>query len=314
MQVDNSLSPSAGGQLAVEVKQLTRSYGTRRAVENLCFDVPVGALCGLVGPNGSGKTTTLRLLLGLIRPDQGSARVLGRSIREPVTYLGRVGALIESPALYPGLSGRDNLRHFAKLGRLPESRVEEVLHFVGLQGRASDRVQGYSLGMKQRLGLALALLPNPELLILDEPTNGLDPAGILEVRALLRSLTARGVTVFVSSHLLGEIEQICDHMVLLKNGKVLFSGPLQDLQSLTQARLLLQPEHTHDLTFLNEVVTQLGYPAEIRGDRLVVTADRWQGARINRAAAAVGIVLNALEIQQRSLEESFFQLVKESHL
>lgn len=298
-------------QSAIQVHTLTHNFGDIKALDRISFDVPSGSLCGLIGPNGSGKTTTLRILLGLIRPDQCKAEILGNSIYSPQSYLKFVGALIESPALYPTLSARDNLKFFAKLGKLPEHRIDWVLNFVGLSSRSEEKVKNYSLGMKQRLGLALALLPKPELLILDEPTNGLDPAGILEIRELLRKLTKQGVTVFVSSHLLSEVEQICDYMVLLKAGQVIFSGAMTELQMRIQSCLTLEPEHPSDIPLLCEMITQLGYKVEKRHERVVVYADRTQGAKINKAAASVGISLNAIEVKKQSLEESFFQMLTE---
>jgi len=190
---------------ALSVDGLTRRFGDLVAVNDLTFDVPTGGVVGFVGPNGSGKSTTIRMLLGLITPSGGTGTVLGEPIEHPERFAGRVGALIESPAFVGGLSGRDNLRSLAALRGLPRVRVDEVLELVGLAGREGDKASTYSLGMKQRLGLAAALLPDPELLVLDEPTNGLDPAGIVEIRELLKSWASGGRTVVVSSHLLGEI-------------------------------------------------------------------------------------------------------------
>ncbi len=178
-----------------------------------------GSVCGFVGPNGAGKTTTIRMLLGLVRPTAGNGTILGGSLTEPATYLHKVGALIESPAFYPQLSGRENLKVLARLGRLPLGAVEPVLERSGLLARAGDRYRSYSLGMKQRLGIAAAMLAGPELLILDEPTNGLDPAGIVEMRSLIRSFAEDGITVLVSSHLISEIEQICDYVIMIRAGR-----------------------------------------------------------------------------------------------
>ena len=196
--------------LAIEVSGLTKQYDNLIAVKRATFSVPRGAICGFVGPNGAGKTTTIRMLLGLIAPTSGSANVLGHSITHPEKYLSFVGALIEGPAFYPALTGAENLRVLATLGGFPIHRVEELIIQVGLEGRGNDKYKTYSLGMKQRLGIAAALLPNPALLILDEPTNGLDPEGIQEVRDLLKKLASEGTTVFVSSHLLSEIEIISE--------------------------------------------------------------------------------------------------------
>jgi ABC-2 type transport system ATP-binding protein len=210
---------------AIETSRLSKRFGRRIAVEELTITIPSGTIAGLIGANGSGKTTTIRLLLGLVRPDSGSAAILGQPLTRPLGYLPRVGALIEAPAFYPGLSGRANLEVLARLGGYPDARVGEVLDLVDLAERARDRVSTYSLGMKQRLGVAIALLPDPELLILDEPANGLDPLGIIATRDLLRRLREQGKTVFLSSHLLGELEKVADYLVMLNQGKAVFQGP-----------------------------------------------------------------------------------------
>ncbi len=207
-----------GAPLALATNGLTKRFGDRTVVDRVDLAIPAGSVCGFVGPNGAGKTTTIRMLLGLIRPTAGGGSILGGSLAEPATYLRKVGALIEAPAFYPQLSGRDNLRALARLGRLKLSAIEPVLARVGLSDRAGDKYRSYSLGMKQRLGIAAALLPEPELLILDEPTNGLDPAGIVEMRGLIRSFADDGMTVLVSSHLIAEIEQVCDYVVMIRAG------------------------------------------------------------------------------------------------
>jgi ABC-2 type transport system ATP-binding protein len=214
---------------ALETHGLSKRFGKRPAVDGLTMSVPAGSIAGFIGPNGAGKTTTLRLLLGLVHPDAGSATVLGSPLTEPDRYLPRVGALVEAPAFYPSLSGRTNLDVLARLGGYPRSRVGEVLETVGLSDRARDRVGAYSLGMKQRLGVAMALLPDPDLLVLDEPANGLDPLGIIEMRGLLRRLRGAGKTILLSSHLLGELEQVADWLVMLHEGKALFCGSAKDL-------------------------------------------------------------------------------------
>jgi len=203
---------------AIRTRNLTKTYGTRNAVDGVSMEIPAGVVAGFVGPNGAGKTTTIRMLLALIRPTAGSVEVLGTPATRPADYLPRVGALIEGPAFYPGLSARRNLGGFSS------ARVGPLLAQVGLEGREGDAVKTYSLGMKQRLGIAAALLPNPALLILDEPTNGLDPAGILEIRHLIGQLKEQGVTILISSHLLAEVEQIADWIVLVNKGRVVYQG------------------------------------------------------------------------------------------
>jgi ABC-2 type transport system ATP-binding protein len=215
----------------LETDRLTKTYGSADAVRDLTFSLPAGRVVGLLGPNGAGKTTLLRMLLGLARPTSGAARVLGEPIERPERYLPRVGAALDGPAFHPGLTGRRALRSLATLGGLDEARVDETLRLVGLDAaRADQRLGGYSLGMRQRLALAAALLPDPELLVLDEPTNGLDPVGIHELRALLRDLARReGRSILVSTHLVHEVELACDHVVVLRAGRLAFAGEPADL-------------------------------------------------------------------------------------
>src|SRR5919202_4006531 len=216
-------------EAAIEVDGLTKRYGRIVAVDGLTFRVPRGGVVGFVGPNGAGKTTAIRMLMGLVRPTSGTALALGKPVSHPETYLPRVGALIESPAFYPSLSGRRNLHALAILGRHDRGAIDGLLDLVGLQGRGDDAYGQYSLGMKQRLGLAAALVPDPELLILDEPTNGLDPAGIREIRTLLRQIGDSGKTVFVSSHLLAEVERMCDRLLILRKGCLVFAGTVDEI-------------------------------------------------------------------------------------
>ena len=210
---------------------LSKSYGRRLAVDRLDLEVDRAELFGFLGPNGAGKTTTIRMALGLIAPSGGSVQILGREVRSHrAQVLPRVGALVESPALYSYLSGRDNLRAFGDLlGGVSSGRIDEVLEIVSLKGRERDRVRTYSMGMKQRLGLAVALLNDPDLLILDEPANGLDPAGIVEMRDLLRGLAAAGKTVFIFSHVLSEVQQICTRVAIINHGKLVRVAPVAEL-------------------------------------------------------------------------------------
>ena len=228
-RTEQSASFSPNGTLAIETRGLSKHFGKRKAVDGLTISIPAGVIAGFVGPNGAGKTTTIRLLLGLVRPNAGSATILGQPLTHPRSYLPRVGALIEAPAFYPSLSGRTNLEVLARLVGHSHSRVSQLLEMVELSDRAKDPVRKYSQGMKQRLGVAMALLPDPDLLILDEPANGLDPLGIIQMRDLLRRLREQGKTIFLSSHLLGELEQVTDWLVMLNQGKALFSGPARDL-------------------------------------------------------------------------------------
>jgi len=210
---------------------LSKAYGRRTAVDRLDLEVERGELFGFLGPNGAGKTTTIRMALGLVAPTAGSVEILGREVRaNRSSVLPHVGALVESPALYGYLSGLDNLRAFGDvLGGVPRKRIDEVLEIVSLKGRERDRVRTYSMGMKQRLGLAVALLHDPDLLILDEPANGLDPAGIVEMRDLLRGLATAGKTVFISSHVLSEVQQICTRVAIINHGRLVRVAPVAEL-------------------------------------------------------------------------------------
>jgi ABC-2 type transport system ATP-binding protein len=272
--------------------------------------VPPGTVVGFVGPNGAGKTTTIRMLLGLVAPTGGTASVLGMPLGRGAGYLPRVGALIEAPAFYPTLSGRRNLQVLATLGGFPNARVDAALERVGLASRAGDRVGGYSLGMKQRLGIAAALLGEPDLLVLDEPANGLDPAGILEIRALLRSLAYGGSTVFVSSHLLAEIEQLADRLVLIKDGRLLFEGLLEELLARQRGTLVLAPERAEDLNGLARVVAACGYQVTVGPRRLRVDAPAAAAAALNRSAMAAGITLAELSMPKPTLEATFMTLTE----
>ncbi len=220
-----------GAQPALRAVALSKAYGKRLAVDHLDLQVDRGELFGFLGPNGAGKTTTIRMALGLIAPTNGSMEILGLEVRHNRSkVLPRVGALVESPALYSYLSGRNNLRAFGDLlGGVPAKRIDEVLEIVSLTGRDKDKVKTYSMGMKQRLGLAVALLNDPDLLILDEPANGLDPAGIVEMRDLLRALSAEGKTVFISSHVLSEVQQICTRVAIINHGKLIRLAPVTEL-------------------------------------------------------------------------------------
>jgi ABC-2 type transport system ATP-binding protein len=293
---------------AISVSNLSKRYGDVLAVNNASFEVPLGTICGFVGPNGSGKTTTIRMLLGLIKPSSGTGSIIGNSIGHPEKYLKEVGAMIEGPAFYPALSGLENLKVLAKLGGIPLERCQELLNLVELGERGGDKYKTYSLGMKQRLGIAAALLPNPKLLILDEPTNGLDPAGIQEVRDLLEKLSSDGVTVFVSSHLLSELEMISKHLVMLRKGEVIFSGPIQELLHRNKPTIIAKPSSQSSLPFLAEIINRTGHKAVIEDDHVRVDADETFAITLNKLAFESGVVLAQLTPVRASLEETFFKL------
>lgn len=298
----------ATSDLAISVSDLSKRYGQRVAVSHANFDVPMGTVCGFVGPNGSGKTTTMRMLLGLIGPSGGSGTVLGQPISDPAKYLDRVGAMIEGPAFYPALSGAENLRVLATLGGHPQEQVQGLLDRVGLGDRGKSKYKTYSLGMKQRLGIAAALLPNPQLLILDEPTNGLDPAGIQEIRDLLRSLANEGTTVFVSSHLLAEIEMISDSLVMLREGEVIFAGRTHDLLLQQQPMILAKSGDPMDLPRLLQIAKAAGHEGSIIDGVAHILGPREWAPTLNQLAFESGIVLAQLSPVLPTLEETFFEM------
>ena len=295
---------------AISVKALSKKYEERFAVDNATFDVPAGIICGFIGPNGAGKTTTIRALLGLIKPTSGEINVLGSS--NPHEYLPKIGAMIEGPTFYPLLSGAANLKVLADLGGIPTTRVSELLKLVGLEDRASSKFKTYSLGMKQRLGIAAALLPNPELLILDEPTNGLDPNGILEIRNLIKKLAGGGKTIFVSSHLLAELEAICENVIMIKEGKILYSGSAKELVGAKEsASIYIEPEYSVDLNKIVKLLENGGYQFKVVGQEIEVVANSSVAPHLNRLAFENGITLKRISERKATLEETFFEMVSE---
>ncbi|HEV2069079.1 MAG TPA: ABC transporter ATP-binding protein [Acidimicrobiales bacterium] len=300
---------------AVSVTGLTKRYGARTVVDHLDIELPTGVVAGFVGPNGAGKTTTMAMLLGLVRPTAGSGTVLGGSIDDPAAYLSRVGALIESPAFYPSLSGSENLRVFATVGGADPGQIPSVLDHVGLTDRAGDCYRGYSLGMKQRLGIAAALLGDPDLLMLDEPANGLDPQGVREMRSLVRRLAGTGRTVLVSSHDLSELEQVCDWLVLIDTGRSLYQGPTRALLDSVAPRLDVVPQRSKDVETLHRLLVASGHQVEMNGERLTVSVDgtdpRTVAASVNETAFAAGMVLVELTRQHSTLEDRYLSMVQE---
>jgi ABC-2 type transport system ATP-binding protein len=285
---------------------LSKRYGELVAVADLDLTVRPGEVYGFLGPNGAGKTTTLRMLLGLVRPSAGTVLLNG----QPPGVLDGVGALIEGPAFYPYLSGRDNLRVLARHARVADRRVDVVLDLVDLTRRAGDRYAAYSLGMKQRLGVAAALLKDPRLLILDEPTNGLDPAGMADMRAMVRRLGAAGCTVLISSHLLGEVEQICDRVGVIANGRLVGEGTVADLRGTADLRVVAAPldraaGHTRDLLGADAVTLVDG------GLHLAVAPER--AGEINASLVSAGLTVTELRMVERDLEQAFFALTGGEH-
>jgi ABC-2 type transport system ATP-binding protein len=309
-RVETGSAPNrAAGVFAIETHGLSKHFGKQTAVDDLTIRVPAGTIAGFVGPNGAGKTTTIRLLLGLVRPNAGSARILGHSLTEPERYLPRVGALTEAPAFYPGLSGRTNLEVLARLGGYPSSRVSELLEVVELSDRARDRVGTYSLGMKQRLGVGMALLPDPELLILDEPANGLDPLGIIGIRELLRRLVAKGKTILLSSHLLGELEQVTDWLILLNQGKALFCGPARVLLA-QRVEVVVEAEDAVQLDLVARIVSEAHYAVTREDHALRIACPASFAEILNRQAREAGAPDLTIRVKEASLEQLFLALVK----
>ncbi|MGH9136420.1 MAG: ABC transporter ATP-binding protein [Acidimicrobiales bacterium] len=301
--------------MAVAVDRLTKRFGSRTAVDNVSFAVPTGTVAGLIGPNGAGKTTIMAMLLGLVQPTSGTATVLGSPVGRRREYLGRVGALIEGPAFHPGVSGVDNLRSLAVLGGRPQHGIDDLIDLVGLTGRGGDRYGSYSLGMKQRLGIAASLLGDPELVILDEPTNGLDPMGMQDIRNLIREISGGGRTVIVSSHLLSELEQVCDWLIVLDHGGLVHLGTPESLGG-TADTLVLRPFDPSQLADLAVITGSAELPVRHEGDALVVTLDgdgdvdaARLAAEINRRAHAAGIVLAELHHSRADLEARYLNLV-----
>lgn len=299
---------------AISARALTkRWYGDRLAVDALDLDVPTGVVAGFIGPNGAGKTTTMAMLLGLVKPTAGSGTVLGRPLADPSSYLGRIGALIEGTAFYPALTGRQNLAVLATIGGHDQTQIPGLLDLVGLGARADDRFGRYSLGMKQRLGIATALLGHPNLLILDEPANGLDPAGIHEMRELLGRLARHDRTVFVSSHVLAELEQICDWTVMIDHGRLLFQGPASELLDHAVSGVAVGSERPSDIAHLHRTLAVDGHHIEVGDAELVVRVDgndpRRLAATINQAAFDAGIVLAELRAVRSNLEDRYLSMV-----
>jgi ABC-2 type transport system ATP-binding protein len=292
----------------IETRGLTKRYGNGvLAVDRLDLNVRHGEVYGFLGPNGAGKTTTLRMLVGLIRPTSGGAVVAGAAPGAPAG-LARIGSLVENPGLYPYLSGRDNLRSIARLCRVPDRRCDAALDQVGLLARAGDKFANYSTGMKQRLGVAAALLKDPELLVLDEPSNGLDPEGMVEMRDMIRGLAEGGRTVLLSSHLLNEVEQICQRVGVIRHGQMVAEGTLDELKGAVGLTLRAQPgERARAL-----LVELLGAAAVGEQDgafRLSVEPAR--AGEINTALVGAGMVVSELRPNEHSLEEIFLQLTHE---
>jgi ABC-2 type transport system ATP-binding protein len=288
----------------IEVDRLTKRYGKTVAVNDLSFQVTPGRITGFLGPNGAGKTTTLKAILGLVRPTAGTTRVLGKPYRELEDPVRTVGAVLETSRYHPGRSGRNHLRVLATQAGIPHPRVEEVLELVAMKDAARRRVGGYSMGMRQRLGLAGALLGEPQLLVLDEPANGLDPAGIRWLRDLLRSLAQQGRTILVSSHVLAEVEQIADEVVIIHRGRFVAQSTTSELSARAAAGVRVR---SPDAERLRDVLSTNGMSVVVLEDGALGVVDGTP-ARVGELAAANNVVLHELVAEKATLEEAFLEL------
>ena len=310
------MNSSVGAQFSIKSAGLTKSFGSHNAVDAIDLSVPKGSIFGFLGPNGSGKTTTIRMILGLANISAGEVSLLGYSVPSEIgQVLPKVGALVEGPAFYPYLSGRDNLKRFDAADRYADpatrnERVEQALIKVGLTSAAEKKVHAYSLGMKQRLGIANALLQPRELLVLDEPTNGLDPQGTREVRNLIRSLSAEGITIFISSHLLVEIEQICTHLAVMSRGKIVAQGSIEELSASEILSLrLVTAQGALAITALKSV----GITAIVEGELVTaqVPSGQIKPEQIVQVLVELGVGIKSFTLDAPTLEERFVLLTGE---
>ena len=296
--------------MVIQTQGLSFSFGNQQVVKSLSLQVPAGSIYGFLGPNGAGKTTTIKMLLNLLQTGEGSIHIFGQELQtNRISILSQIGSLIEQPAIYHHLTGKENLMNRALLLQVDEKRVDEMLKLVQLTSAANKKAGQYSLGMKQRLGIALALLNDPKLLILDEPTNGLDPNGIIEIRELLMKLVGTGKTVFISSHLLAEIEKMATHVGIINNGELMFQGTIHDLQNISQPLINIETDNTVDAANLlkrhNFTVT------DIDNDRLFVPfTSKQQVGEINTLLVQNNITVYSISKQHKDLEKLFLDITK----
>lgn len=297
--------------MVIRTEGLSFSFGSQQVVKSLSLQVPEGSIYGFLGPNGAGKTTTIKMLLNLLKTDEGSIFIFEKELQtNRISILSQIGSLIEQPAIYAHLTGKENLLNRAMLLGVKESRVDEMLALVKLTPAAHKKAGQYSLGMKQRLGIALALLSDPKLLILDEPTNGLDPNGIIEIRELLMRLVKdHGKTVFISSHLLAEIEKMATHVGIINHGSLLFQGSVKDLEAISQPQVYLETDNTVDAANLlkrnNYEVTDINHE-----NITVPFTSRKQMGEINALLNQNGITVFAINKQHKDLENLFLSITK----
>ncbi|MGN8647324.1 ABC transporter ATP-binding protein [Gracilibacillus sp. HCP3S3_G5_1] len=295
----------------VQTNNLTKKFGKELAVNGVDLQIPKGEVYGFLGPNGAGKSTTIRMLLGLMKPTSGKVEIFGKDLKsERLNILKKVGSLVENPSYYPHLTARENLEAIRKIVGVPKSRIEETLSIVRLQDAANKKVKGFSLGMKQRLGIAAALLNNPELLILDEPTNGLDPSGIIEIRELIKSLPEKyGMTILISSHLLSEMDQIATRVGIITKGKMIFQDSIEEMRMFAQQQVILkvgQEEQAWRILLANGIKAELAEGAILLSD----SSDQ-QVADTVRLLVQQNISIYRVEDNKKSLEDIFLQMTKE---
>jgi ABC-2 type transport system ATP-binding protein len=308
------------GELILSVKDIKKKIGRKWIIKGVSFDIYGGEIFGFLGPNGSGKTTTIRMLVDLIRPTEGSITICGKDVhRDHIEALQLIGSIVENPEMYPYLTGWENLEHFARMmPGVDEQRIHEVVRIVGMQNRIYDKVKNYSLGMRQRLGIAQALLGKPKLLILDEPTNGLDPQGIKELREFIRELANQGMSLFISSHLLSEIQMMCDRVAIISHGEVIAVGSVEGLLEQSAEKVLLQvDDRDNTIAVLSEMQGIEIIEADemekmemstLPGISLAVHADKADVSHFNRKLVEAGVNVFAIQHKKPTLEDLFLNL------
>ncbi|RAU82439.1 ABC transporter ATP-binding protein [Pontibacter arcticus] len=293
--------------IVLDIQHLSKKYGSLQAVDNLTLQVEAGSIYGLLGPNGSGKTTTLGMVLDVINPSSGSFTWFGKPVSRDTKR--RIGALLETPNFYPYLSASQNLRLYASIKGADPASINEMLDLVGLGTRSHSAFSGFSLGMKQRLALAAAMLANPEVLVLDEPTNGLDPQGIAEVRDLILRIAAQGKTIILASHLLDEVEKVCTHVAVLQAGKLKVNGPVTNILAKTEQVLISTDEAGRALQLLEHLPYVTSFASE-KECIAVTLQENYTSADLNRDMFAQQIVLSQLVVRRKSLEAQFLEITK----
>jgi ABC-type multidrug transport system ATPase subunit len=295
----------------LEIQGLSKRYGSVQALDQLSINVPQGSIYGLLGPNGSGKTTTLGIVLDVINASAGSFQWFGEPMSK--TTKRRIGALLETPNFYPYLTGQENLRIAADVKRVDHSQVQRSLEMVGLANRKNDKFKGYSLGMKQRLAIGSALLGNPEVLVLDEPTNGLDPEGIAEVRRLILDVAAQGKTIVLASHLLDEVEKVCTHMAVLRTGKLKAQGPVSSIMATNDLVFISGGAPLEQLLQIARALPLVAQAQQVQQQVQLTLREGVDSTALNRAFFDQGIALGQLVVRKKSLESQFLEIIKADH-